>query len=134
LTWALVGPGADTRLYHTGLGPDGLITHQDIDLGLPPGLWCLSAFARGYPALGQQAEMRISLNGEPLAVLTVTMNLQPYSVSLSLSQGSNILTLTHTNDFYDEQRGIDRNLLVPLVIAYRPAGPCAVPTVSGGSW
>jgi hypothetical protein len=127
------GPGADTRLYHTGLAPDGLITHQDIDLDLPPGLWCLSAFARGCPALGQQAEMKISLNGEPLAVLTVTMDLQPYSVSLSLSQGSNILTVTHTNDFYDEQRGIVRTLHVPLVIAYRPTGPCMVPIVSGGN-
>ena len=45
-------------------------------------------------------------------------------LTLPLASGESTLTVAHTNDYYDEQRGIDRNLLVPFVILYPAVGAC----------
>jgi len=122
--------GGDSQLYAVGLPPDGFLPgRQDISLRLPPGAWCLAAFARGYPALGEQAEMHVSLNGHLLGVFTASLELHPYHVLLRLASGENVLTVTHANDYYDQERGIDRNLLVPLVVVYRSADGCGFSSV-----
>jgi len=92
-----------------------------------PGAW--PRLRAAIPPLANRRRCRSAWMGSRWQCLQ--WDLQSYHMLLPLVSGESVLMVMHTNDCYDEERGLDRNLLVPLVAVYRSVGSCGSLGVQG---
>lgn len=81
--------------------------------------YVLAIQAHGTPAAKVWPKMAVSVNGREVGKVTVDARYRRfYELRLKLPAGPNFITVSFTNDYYDQLSGEDRGLVVERLVVY----------------